>query len=349
MSRRMRMQTLIYSLIFGAVSVILLLYASTHRLQVIPTVEDRETGFAEPEQDFRIIQYQLKFEKNSEEMSSLIIPLPEATDIKQLEIENCYMEQKFLVFLDRADVNFFRNHPVSGNLESVLSGSVKEARGGVCLEFLLSDILECKSILENDTLCLTFVSPREVYDRIVVLDAGCGGDDDGFQSSYITEKEITLDLVRRVKELLDETDIKAYCTRLDDKNPSGEARIRIANKVDADMFISLHASFDKKDSRKYGTEIYYSDSFFMPDLDGAKLGDLVEKEVVTKINGKGRGLFSAGETCYEIQNATVPAVQLNVGYLSNQQETLLLQKKEYRQKIAEGIYNAIVLAYEEQE
>lgn len=345
MSRRLRIQTLFCSIFFGLVSMTLLIYAATHKMIVTATAVE-EDNLLEQEISYQTNQCLLKFEQSEKDTNYLIIPLPSGISMKQIEIENYYMNQRLAVFLDDVSLDFFQEHAISGNYSQILSGSAKEARGGICLEFSLSNIYECKSIMENGSLYLEFVSPRELYNQIVVIDAGHGGDDVGIESYEITEKEITLDIVKRLKELLDETNIKVYYTRLDDKNPSKEQRIYLANEVKADMFISLHLACEE-DSEEYGTEVYYNSSFFIPGFGSVELGDLIEREVVTRINGKGRGIFPADDEHFEVQHASLPAIQLNVGYISNPQEKTLLQKKDYRQRIAEGIYDAIVMSYEE--
>jgi N-acetylmuramoyl-L-alanine amidase len=78
-----------------------------------------------------------------------------------------------------------------------------------------------------------------------------------------------------------------------------------------------------------------------------ELADLIEREVVTDISGRGLGLFEADEECYILHNASVPATMVQVGYLSNKREAALLYKDEYRQCIADGIYDGVMKAFEE--
>ena len=70
--------------------------------------------------------------------------------------------------------------------------------------------------------------------------------------------------------------------------------------------------------------------------------------MVTAISGKANGLLEAAEDDTVICDATVPAAAIKVGYLTNGQEAILLQREDYIQRIAEGIYRAIIRAYEEQ-
>ena len=75
----------------------------------------------------------------------------------------------------------------------------------------------------------------------------------------------------------------------------------------------------------------------------------MEREVVTSISGKAGGLIESEPSDEVLGSATVPAAAIRVGYLTNSQEAILLQREDYIKRIAEGIYNAVVKAYEQRE
>lgn len=355
MSRKLRIQTLIFSLIFSVVSMGIMLYYSANKMIVIadvaqdsvyttdtpPVTELFETDVLEADIS------RLQMQESSKSTNYLCIPLPEGFKAEQVTIENYYMDKQIKVFLQDAPENFYETNVISGNFDQITDGEVEYTKDGVWLYFDLNDVYENRSILENDFLYVEFVHPREIYDKIVVIDVGHGGGDAGFATETAREKDIVVDIAQRLKAKLDETDIKVYYTRMDDSNPTDEDRIYLANVVKADMFISIHTGYEEEDTKLYGTKAFYNASFFIPGFGSVELADLIEREVVTNISGKGLGLFAADEECYILQNASVPATVLNVGYLSNKQEAILLEKEDYRQRIADGIYNGIMKAYEE--
>mgnify|MGYP003291596936 CR=1 FL=1 len=360
MSRKLRMQTLIFSLIFSVASMGIMLYYSANKMIVIAdvaqdSVDTTDTDMSDttsvtdtvetdlPETD----KSQLRMQQGSKSTNYLCIPLPEGFKAEQVTIENYYMNKQIKIFLQDAPENFYVTNVISGNLDRITDGKVEYTEDGVWLYFDLNDVYENRSILENDFLYVEFVHPREIYDKIVVIDVGHGGEDAGFTTETVCEKDIVLDIAQRLKAKLDETDIKVYYTRMDDSNPADEDRIYLANVVKADMFISIHTGYEEEDTKLYGTKAYYNASFFIPGFGSVELADLMEREVVTNIRGKGLGLFAADEECYILQSASVPATVLNVGYLSNKQEAILLEKEDYRQRIADGIYNGIMKAYED--
>jgi len=354
-SRKLRIQTLIYSLIFSVVSMVVMLYYSANKMVVIAdvaqdsvnsNVEDvvNEQPKHSHEDDNKS---KLNMQEKGESTNYLCIPLPKGFKAEQVKIENFYMERQIKIFLQDAPEDFYESYIISGNLEQVTNAEVEYTRDGVWLFFDLTDVYECQSILENDFLYVEFVHPREIYDKIVVIDVGHGGDDTGDVTETVSEKDITVDIAQKLKSKLDGTDIKVYYTRMDDSNPTEEDRLYLANVVKADMFISIHTGYEEEDTKLYGTKAFYNSSFFIPGFGSVELADLMEREVVTSISGKGLGLFAADADCYILQNATVPATILHVGYLSNKQEAILLEKEDYRQRIADGIYNGIVKAYKE--
>lgn len=358
MSRKLRIQTLIYSLIFSVVSMGAMLYYSANKMIVIADVAqdsvdttnmaDTATVTDIPEKDVPVADVsQLRMQESSKSTNYLCIPLPEGFKAEQVTIENYYMDKQIKVFLQDAPENFYVTNVITGNFNQITDGEVEYTKDGAWLYFCLNDVYENRSILENDFLYIEFVHPREIYDKIVVIDVGHGGDDAGFTTETVREKDIVIDIAQRLKAKLDETDIKVYYTRMDDSNPTDEDRIYLANVVKADMFISIHTGYEEEDTKLYGTKAFYNASFFIPGFGSVELADLMERELVTNISGKGLGLFAADEECYILQNASVPATVLNVGYLSNKQEAILLKKEDYRQRIADGIYNGIMKAYEE--
>ena len=94
---------------------------------------------------------------------------------------------------------------------------------------------------------------------IVVLDAGHGGKDGGTFNGSIIEKDITLSVAMKMKELLEEEEeIEVVLTREDDTFLSLEDRVKTAKSVKgADLFVSVHCNSYEADTSVYGLECYY--------------------------------------------------------------------------------------------
>ncbi|MCI8571567.1 MAG: N-acetylmuramoyl-L-alanine amidase [Lachnospiraceae bacterium] len=290
--------------------------------------------------------YTLTFDLGQADTSYLRIPVPEGCSAEDIQVENHYMDRELYVLIPGAGENFYRENAVSGNREEIVQGSFEPEKEGVKLKFQLTGIFEYRTILENNDLYISFLSPGEVYDRIVVIDPACGGMNAGYEQDGIREKDISLQIAAKLKEKLDETDIKVYYTRMDDSNPGEEMRAALANGAKADLYIRIQADASE-DSSVYGITTVYNGDFFIPGFGNLELADCLEKEVVTSVSGKALGLMEAEAKEHAVRHVMVPAAAVKAGFLTNQQEAALLVREEYQDKIAEGIYNAIIKVLEQ--
>lgn len=359
-------KTAIYTFLFTLCSLAAIFYYSTHKLVVIADVaqdevvqstqdenaeentinNDVQTDVPEKLSDENAIL----FEKNGQEMNYFCIPLHESVRAEDVAIENHYMDKELWVSISRTQEtetyeSFYKTQGVYGNRSAIVEGNFENAADTFWLKFSLNDIYEYHSIFEDNKLYIEFVTPKEVYDRIVVIDPAYGADVTGAVSGDLQGKDITIEIARALKKKLDETDIKVYYTRMDDSNPSDENRIDLTNAAKADMLIRIEVN-ENEDTKIYGTEAVYNSKFFIPGFGSIELADLLEREVVTAISGKANGLVDSTEEDIVINQATVPAATIRVGYVSNGQEAILLNREDYIQKIADGIYQAIMTAYE---
>ena len=214
--------------------------------------------------------------------------------------------------------------------------------------------------------------------RRVVLDAGHGGIDPGSDGcSGLVEKELLLDITLRLGRLLEErTGIEVLYTRKDDSFVDLHERAPFANRAKADLFLSIHAN-SAPVRNVVGAETYYlnrgesKEDLAVATRENAtsakslfELGDLVKKIVAYDKRDESRQLAThiqsathqlTTQTFGRVYNrgvrnapfvvligATMPAVLVEVGFLSNPKEESLLKKPEHRQKVAEALYKGIL-------
>jgi N-acetylmuramoyl-L-alanine amidase len=190
--------------------------------------------------------------------------------------------------------------------------------------------------------------PSEVYDKIVVIDAGHGGKDSGALSDNkeIYEKNINLAILLNLKKLLDKENIKVYYTRTEDDTVYLRPRVELADDVDCDYFISIHCNANAV-SYPNGTEILYYDNKFKG-VRALDLAKLFSREIGKAAYLKNRGVVKKhGDDIYIMDKAKVPMILIETGYLTNNSDINYLSKPENRKAIAQGIYNAIRKAYQE--
>ncbi|MCM1154867.1 MAG: N-acetylmuramoyl-L-alanine amidase [Roseburia sp.] len=361
-------RTAVYTVLFACCALSVIFYYSSHKMIVVADVAQDEAIQSTPEgtgqnpqgapapgqengSEALPEQNNILFAQNGQEMNYFCIPLHTDVKAESVTIENHYMDKELWVSIkqeaeDAGYESFYRTQGVYGNRSAVIDGRFENGADAFRLKFRLTDIYEYHSIFEDNKLYIEFMTPKEAYDKIVVIDPAYGGGVTGAATDGLEGKDITLEIARALKKKLDETDIKVYYTRMDDSEISEEDRVGLTNAAKADMLIRIEIN-ENADSKIYGTEAVYNRQFFIPGFGNLELADLLEKEVVTAISGKANGIFETDQEDTVLNEATVPAAAIRVGYLSNGQEKILLAREDYIQKIAEGIYQAIMKAYDD--
>lgn len=167
--------------------------------------------------------------------------------------------------------------------------------------------------------------------KIIVIDAGHGGKDPGTGSNR-KEKDFTLPTALKIAELLKkEPNIEVVLTRSDDTYPTLQDRSNLANKVKADLFISVHANSIPVGSKSNpsGTETYYTRK------DSLLFAQTVHKYLTVATGLQDRGVRQAN---YHVTRETkMPAILLECGYLSNTKDEALLFTVDVQNRIAEAV------------
>lgn len=282
---------------------------------------------------------------NKEELN---IELPDDVHWKDVMIENDYVNHSIYVNFPNGVDNYSDDYVVRGSSDHIANLSYyKDGETGV-LEINLDKACEYSYSYKSGFLCLKLLDMHDVYEKVVVIDAGHGGKMPGAVKKNIREKDINLEIVLKIKALLDELDekkVKVFYTRLEDVNPSLTDRVNLANSLEADIFISIHnnASASGKFNNENGTMVLYS-----PDEtnESKRLAELCLENVNESTGSKRLGLVKA-DHIYIVANSEVPVALIEVGYMTNTKELNKLCDSKYQQKVAEGVYSAIMQAFEE--
>ncbi|HEX7152321.1 MAG TPA: N-acetylmuramoyl-L-alanine amidase [Thermoanaerobaculia bacterium] len=212
--------------------------------------------------------------------------------------------------------------------------------------------------------------------RRVVLDAGHGGSDPGATAASLHEKEITLDVGHRLRGLLEASGFEVVVTRPDDRTVALSERAKLANESKSDIFISIHVNTIIKHTASRGIETYYLGATSDPSLtelaaaenrvsgysisDMRKLLDGVyadarrdeSQQLATHIQQKLYGTLRTSDPGLEdwgvkrapflvLVATDMPAILAEVGCMSNPKEAEMLGRPEYRQKIAQALFEGI--------
>lgn len=198
------------------------------------------------------------------------------------------------------------------------------------------------NIYENgDYIYIDLVDPKTVYDAVVVLDAGHGGTMPGAVVNGVYEKNITLDIAKRVYTQLNGGNIKVYVTRFTDSYVDNYKRAYMAN-YGADMFVSIHCNSIAGDVEIYGTETLYAphSGEGNGELTSYTLASTLQKYVTNVVGTYNRGVKNRSDLIV-LNRTTVPAALVETGFMTDSNDMSLLTSEGGRQKFADAISQAI--------
>lgn len=176
------------------------------------------------------------------------------------------------------------------------------------------------------------VAPRKDGKRYVMIDPGHGGTDCGALRNNINEKDIVLDISKRVEKMLVKKGYVVAMTRDTDKYVSLQERVDMSEVFNPDIFVSIHVNSSNSDS-PYGLEThYYKDNSLV-------LAKNMHASMLNNINSKDRGLFKS--KFYVINHTSAPAVLLEIGFISNPQERAQIVTESRKNATAKAIVEGI--------
>ena len=276
----------------------------------------------------------------------LRLELPAGIREEEIGIDNNYVKQLITITIPNVEKNYFDAHPLLGRSDHI--DELYMERG--VIDITMDAVYEVESTVEDGFLYLDFKTPQEIYDKVVVIDAGHGGRAPGAIKQGVQEKDLNLGILLQLKALLDQNDrnIGVYYTRTEDNNPTFDQRAQLANKSNADLFISIHnnSTTDGTMSSYHGTEVMYDEMKSEEGLSSKHLAEICLEETTAVTGSKNNGL-TLGNSIYIIRSSQVPAALIEVGFMTNQEELDKLRSEEYQKQAAQGIYNAIMRALDE--
>lgn len=228
----------------------------------------------------------------------------------------------------------------AGNNKNILADRLGAI--GVTVTIPINDgtIVDCLENLKATKLVLTVKSPVQIQPakknlntKTVVIDAGHGGSDPGATRNNVLEKTITLQIAELTAQMLRKQGAIVYMTRDDDTFVSLSDRVTYSNTKKPDVFVSIHINACENETA-HGIEThYYKDD----SLDFAKQ---VHKSIMQKVTETNRGVYKS--RFYVIRHTEMPAILVELGFISNAEERRLMQTKERQTKFAEAITEGVI-------
>ena len=182
--------------------------------------------------------------------------------------------------------------------------------------------------------------------RVVALDPGHGGDDLGGFGNDLAEAEVAFDLATRIEGRLGALGVITYLTRGHDNCKDDRERATLANETGADLLISLHLDAAQSDAPSGVATYFYGAT--LPDrvvrsAVGERLATLVQREIVARTDLVDCRTHPKSWTLLRLTR--MPAIRVDVGYLTNRGDAARLASAEFRDAVAEAVVAAVQRLY----
>ncbi len=277
-----------------------------------------------------------------------IIPLPDGvTESDISDVDDEYSNKKFTIYINGDHTAFYNSNTIEHS-SAVSSVNVSLTNNGkTAITFNTHKLQAYKIKYGTGKLSLQIGNPQDVYSKIVVLDAGHGGKDNGTSHGSTLEKDLNLTILHDcMEEVRNDPNLKIYYTREDDTFIELKDRAAYASKVGADFFISLH--MNSATSSAKGTEVWYSKTNNDPTSSGLtsyKLAQTLCENLTSKLGNYNRGVKN--NIFVVTKTNTVPAVLIELGFVSNSSDLKKLKDPDYRLNAAQVIYDSIEQIFNE--
>lgn len=178
--------------------------------------------------------------------------------------------------------------------------------------------------------------------KIIVIDPGHGGSDPGAVGrGGLKEKDVTLDIAKRVYQLLKEnTNAQVYLTRDTDRYVSLSQRSSMANKLGADAFISIHIN-GAENGIERGIETY---AHYNSPKNAWALAWYIQEKLVEELGLLDRGLKA--DNFHVVRETNMDSVLLEIGFITDTTEETLLAKSSTRERAARAVFEGILEYYQ---
>lgn len=279
------------------------------------------------------------------------IPVSVSGAAIQVEDEDDYLNKTIKLTLKGDWREYYNQNPIITDYNRVLSHTVTINASGNTVIMIRTKNMEAYKIHKTDKVIgLQLGKASEFYKKVVVIDPGHGGHDWGAYSEgkRYWEKDVVLAVGHTyLKDYFEGSDIKVYWTREGDTFMTLGDRAKFASGIGADLFISIHANAASNRNAK-GTEVYYSkrnNAVLENGLSSYGMASKFQKNLTSGMKTYNRGVKS---NIFVVTNMnTVPAVLLELGFMTNKKDIKMLTSEEKQEEMAEIIYSTIEEIFEE--
>ena len=278
----------------------------------------------------------MRYDKNA---NVLYLDKKDKIDTGSVKFEDHYLDGYFDVTLpgDYESDYGYGTYDVKGTVVENIEVSTKG--GNTTFRFKQNRISAYEVTDEGDSYAIRVKNPKEVYDKVLLLDAGHGGKDPGTSGNGMQEKNLNLTIAQKIAQKLQGSGIKVYMTRDSDVYPENSTRAKTANDI-ADLMVSIHMNSGPETAN--GTETLYqvhaNDNGAR--LTSKQLAEILQGKVVSATGNTNRGAKLWTDVLI-LNRTTVPAVIVEVIFITNTGDALKISNPAYQDQVAQAIADGI--------
>lgn len=278
----------------------------------------------------------MRYDKNA---NVLFLDKKDKIDTGSVKFEDHYLDGYFDVTLpENYESDYgYGTYDVKGTVVENIEVSTKG--GNTTFRFKQNRISAYEVTDEGDSYAIRVKNPKEVYDKVLLLDAGHGGKDPGTSGNGMQEKNLNLTIAQKIAQKLQGSGIKVYMTRDSDVYPENSTRAKTANDI-ADLMVSIHMNSGPETAN--GTETLYqvhaNDNGAR--LTSKQLAEILQGKVVSATGNTNRGAKLWTDVLI-LNRTTVPAVIVEVIFITNTGDALKISNPAYQDQVAQAIADGI--------
>ncbi|WP_415972323.1 N-acetylmuramoyl-L-alanine amidase [Anaerotignum lactatifermentans] len=278
----------------------------------------------------------MRYDKNA---NVLYLDKKDKIDTGSVKFEDHYLDGYFDVTLpgDYESDYGYGTYDVKGTVVENIEVSTKGVN--TTFRFKQNRISAYEVTDEGDSYAIRVKNPKEVYDKVLLLDAGHGGKDPGTSGNGMQEKNLNLTIAQKIAQKLQGSGIKVYMTRDSDVYPENSTRAKTANDI-ADLMVSIHMNSGPETAN--GTETLYqvhaNDNGAR--LTSKQLAEILQGKVVSATGNTNRGAKLWTDVLI-LNRTTVPSVIVEVIFITNTGDALKISNPAYQDQVAQAIADGI--------
>lgn len=278
----------------------------------------------------------MRYDKNA---NVLFLDKKDKIDTGSVKMEDHYLDGYFDVTLPgNYETDYgYGTYDVKGTVVENIEVSTKG--GNTTFRFKQNRISAYEVTDEGDSYAIRVKNPKEVYDKVLLLDAGHGGKDPGTSGNGMQEKNLNLTIAQKIAQKLQGSGIKVYMTRDSDVYPENSTRAKTANDI-ADLMVSIHMNSGPETAN--GTETLYqvhaNDSSSR--LTSKQLAEILQASMISGTGNTNRGVKLRTDLLI-LNRTTVPSAIVEVVFITNTGDALKISNPAYQDQVAQAIADGI--------